>query len=254
MTSRAPQTHSPADMSTTKPSPPPRPKNWLLMKFREWHIQAGVVVALFLLSVGATGIYLNHKKQFNGWLGLEAKPAGPMAKPEKPAPSDSGPALTAATLATLPVTFPRALELVRARWGEEPLERLELKAEHGELLYKAKALHGGELWIDAHTAAIVVKPRFTKLGPKDRDGKRAESFDWGKFALDLHTGKIFGEAGKLLMSAVSFVMLTLTLSGLYLWAVPKWRKWRAKQPVAAHVPASAVARAPVAEAKSPAVA
>lgn len=231
MTSRQPN----AAMSTDQPksSVPPRSKNWLLLKFREWHIQAGVVVALFLLSVGATGIYLNHKRQFNAWLGLEAKPPG---KAEHPAPK-LAPAMEGFTVDAvenaLPVSFPRALAIVGEKWGDRTLEHVQLKSEQGELIYKAKEMGGGELWVNATTGAVVEKGKFTKLGPLDKHGKRTESWDWGKFAIELHTGKLFGEAGKVVMSTVSFVMLTLTVSGLYLWAVPKWRKWRARQPALA---------------------
>jgi uncharacterized iron-regulated membrane protein len=38
--------------------------------------------------------------------------------------------------------------------------------------------------------------------------------------LDLHTGKIGGEAGKALMSAAALVLLFLTGSGIYLWIKP----------------------------------
>lgn len=214
-----------------KPSATPRSKNWLLTKFREWHIQAGVVVALFLLSVGATGIYLNHKRQFNAWLGVETKPPGTGERPSsKPTVTPAEGFTAAAARDALPVSFPRALEIVGERWGGRTLEHIQLKSEQGELIYKAKETGGGELWVNATTGLVVEKGKFTRLGPPDKHGKRVESFDWGKLAIEMHTGKIFGEAGKVVMSTVSFVMVTLTLSGLYLWAVPKWRKWRAKQP------------------------
>lgn len=235
-------------MSTDQPkSPvPPRSRNWLLLKFREWHIQAGVVVALFLLSVGGTGIYLNHKRQFNGWLGLEPRPPGKGGQPApKPSPAAEG-FTVAAARDTLPVSFPRALAIVGEHWAGRTLEHVQLKSEQGELTYKAKELGGGELWVNATTGAVLEKGKFTKLGLPDKHGKRAESFDWGKFAIELHTGKLFGEAGKVVMSTASFVMLTLTVSGLYLWAVPKWRKWRARQPAPApRLPQGLPAQSPV---------
>jgi uncharacterized iron-regulated membrane protein len=71
------------------------------------------------------------------------------------------------------------------------------------------------------------------------------AFDWGKFLIDLHTGKLFGETGRALVTAVSLGMIFLTVSGVFVWALPKWRKARAaKQAMQAPQPAPAPARAP----------
>jgi uncharacterized iron-regulated membrane protein len=43
----------------------------------------------------------------------------------------------------------------------------------------------------------------------------------GKLIKGLHTGKLGGQAGKLLVDFTSLTILALTLSGLYLWAWPK---------------------------------
>jgi hypothetical protein len=63
--------------------------------------------------------------------------------------------------------------------------------------------------------------------------------DWGKAIKDLHTGKIAGDAGKLLVDIVAGFIIPLTLSGLYLWVVPTLRKRRSSQlraAVASHNP------------------
>lgn len=73
---------------------------------------------------------------------------------------------------------------------------------------------------------------------------KKSGYDWGKIIKDLHTGKIGGEAGKLFVDVVAGTIILLTLSGLYLWAVPKLRKRKAERDAAAK------ARAPYAGAGS----
>jgi uncharacterized iron-regulated membrane protein len=46
----------------------------------------------------------------------------------------------------------------------------------------------------------------------------------GKLIKELHTGKLGGLAGKLLVDSTSLAILALTLSGLYLWAWPRIRR------------------------------
>src|SRR5688572_7353420 len=42
--------------------PAAKPKHWLLAKSRQWHLWGGLIAAVFLLVVGATGMVLNYKK------------------------------------------------------------------------------------------------------------------------------------------------------------------------------------------------
>ena len=48
----------------------------------------------------------------------------------------------------------------------------------------------------------------------------ARTTDWGKIILDLHTGKIGGEAGKIVMSLAALMLMFLTASGVYMWLKP----------------------------------
>jgi uncharacterized iron-regulated membrane protein len=45
-------------------------------------------------------------------------------------------------------------------------------------------------------------------------------FDRGKLVLNLHTGKIGGETGKVIMSLAALMMVFLTASGVYMWIKP----------------------------------
>ena len=181
-------------------------KNWLLIKFRQWHSWGGVFLSFFILLVATTGIILNHKDLFLH-----------QGKKEKAA---SGLLTSTTDLATVPVSFARALELAKGHFGDVPLEKIELKDEQGHLIYKVIKGEGEELRIDARTADMS-----TKYGMSlSKTGKT--TLNWGKIIDDLHTGKILGLFGKLTVDFTSGVIIALTLTGIYLWGVPLLLKRR----------------------------
>ncbi|MCW5551132.1 MAG: hypothetical protein KIS67_03090 [Verrucomicrobiae bacterium] len=53
-------TTSPA-ASGNESSARPKPANLWTRRLRKWHSVLGMVAAIFLLVIGGTGIYLNHK-------------------------------------------------------------------------------------------------------------------------------------------------------------------------------------------------
>ncbi len=199
----------------------PRPAHRLLAFLRRWHSWLGVIAALFLLVFGLTGIILNYEKPILTALGLE--PAETAKMSESRAVPEGRHAVTFTTLngfAAAAVSPAEALARARAALGEMPLERIELKQESGGLVWKIKSRAGREILIHALTGQTVSKGPYEKLGPAGADGQPARSFDWGKFLLDLHTGKIGGEVGKAVMTVAAGLLLFLTLSGVYLWAKP----------------------------------
>jgi uncharacterized iron-regulated membrane protein len=219
---------------------PLKSKNWLLAKSRQWHLWGGLIAGIFLLLVAATGIVLNYKKPIFTALGIERetkelKPAG--ADQAKPAKRDqSADKLTTTTgFAAATVSVEEALELARKNLGEVALERIELKDEHGTLLYKIKTRGGDELQINATTGAHFVKGEYEKIKADVTGAVTARTTDWGKIMLDLHTGKIGGEVGKAIMTLAAVIMLLLTLSGVYMWLKPLLlRRQNAKARAAAH--------------------
>ena len=196
-------------------------KNWLLVKFRKWHSWGGLFLSVFILLVAVTGILLNHKDAI---FHRGEKGEGP-----------SGLLASTTNLAAVPITFERALGLAREHYGDVPLEKVELKDEHGQLMYKIARGHGEEIHIDATSGAMT-----SKYGMKIA-AAGTTSLNWAKIVDDLHTGKIFGTAGKLTIDATSGVIILLTLSGIYLWGAPLVRKRqnaRNRQTAEARAPSS----------------
>jgi hypothetical protein len=234
---------------------PAKSKNWLLVKFRQYHTWLGVGLSLFIIVICLTGIYLNHKPLFNSLFGKQEKEhheeKDKRPRDKKPGDKTKAPKLAAATPATnlvlsanpslavslvaaspeqeqqplrqtlelhtstslksYPVDFERALHLARQHWQDDQLalERIELRTEEGTMVYKIKDLDEREVIINAESGALTEKK---------------PHHDWGKTLKDLHTGKIGGTFGKLLVDFTSIVMLFLTGSGIYLWLAPLLRK------------------------------
>lgn len=194
-----------------------RPKNWRLIKVREYHSLLGVCLAAFILLVCVSGIYLNHKDFFTSGE-PDAK-----EKPKQAGKSGKALVLTTENPGALPMDLNQALALAKPHLGDAPLERVELKSERGDWSYKIKSQDEAEVIISVATGTITTKAAYQKEG----------AYDVGKVIKDLHTGKIGGEAGKLFVDFTSIVIIVLTLSGVYLWAVPKVRKRKAQRDAAA---------------------
>lgn len=113
-----------------------------------------------------------------------------------------------------------ALAVARQDLGEVALDRIKLKREAGVLVWKIKGIDDREVIVDAQTGASYLKGRYEKVVSTKSSGRQDRTTDWGEITLDLHTGKIGGEAGKALMTMVAAVLVFLSLSGVYLYAKP----------------------------------
>jgi hypothetical protein len=226
-------------MSTTTPvSTKPIPKsnpNALLLFWRKAHMWLGLIASLFLLVIAVTGIYLNHKNTLGGLLGIKKPEKGDDEK-TKPVPNLAGG--SASELANLPVSFAEALSTANGLLGDAVIDRVELKPEKGRWVYKVKARTGVEAVIDSATGRAQLKGELLSYSSKPADTRESaptetSSIDWGKAIKDLHTGKIGGDAGKLLVDLVAGTLIVLTLSGIYLWVVPTLRRRRSYRQAAA---------------------
>jgi hypothetical protein len=267
-------------MSNIPSVPKPNP-NARLLQFRKLHTWIGLFASVFLILIASTGIYLNHKDTFRPVLEFVGAPRKDAAKDyeKKKAPSPHEPPgqriLSADELATLPISFAGALETAAMRLNDRPIERVELKPEHGRIVYKIRSVDGPEVIVDAHTGHWELKgerkdskagrenhekhakgekdERFmnnSARGQPDSHGASPESgptdspkpkpMDWGKAIKDLHTGKIGGDAGKLFVDLVAVGLIFLTVTGLYLWIIPALRKHRSAKQRAAAEAAKAV--------------
>ncbi len=223
-------------------------KNWLLLLVRNWHGLLGVAAGVFILFVCVSGIYLNHKAFYNQFLmagagdskksmaGGEGKMDKEGKKGERKGGKEKeGVVLTVAGQGKLPIGFDQALAIASEKVGEARLDRIELREEYGRVSYKVRTHKSAgpqrEVIIDAMTGETKVKEEGAGMTGEAGGSVYAHKagflgYDWGKLIKDLHTGEFGGEAGQLFVDFVSGVVMVLTLSGLYLWVVPKIRKAR----------------------------
>jgi hypothetical protein len=188
---------------------------------RQWHKWGGVAAGTLLLVLGTSGIFLNYKQPIFARLGVETKRGERDASP-LPASKSSVQVefTTSAGVSGGAVDFSGALAVARAEWGDVPLERAEVRAERGSVIYRFRKNGGAELWVNAADGKYLAKGEYERIGKAGSDGVPARKTDWGKILIDLHTGRIGGEAGKAVMSCAGLLLLLLTLSGFYMWAKP----------------------------------
>jgi hypothetical protein len=149
------------DSQIQSPMKPPavKSKNWLIVAFRKWHTWLGIAAALFILVAGFSGIVLNYKKPIFTALGIEKeteKTKGAGGRKERTRFT------TQTGFQAAKITPESALDAARKQWGNVPLERIELKDEHGEMVYKIKQTTGDELWVNASTGMRSSNPDLTE--------------------------------------------------------------------------------------------
>jgi hypothetical protein len=190
-----------------------RPRNWLLLRLRSWHAWAGMSALVILVLVAVTGVYLNHPEV----LGLD------------PAPSDTGRVLSTSSgdLAEL-VPMSRALAAAHAEWGEAKVLFVQLREEGDRLVYRVRRRGSSdEVTVDARTGKLLAVRRQLQEVRFDDDGTAHESqICWTRVMFDLHTGRILGFSGRLIADAGGIALLLLGASGIYLFIIPRWRRWR----------------------------
>ena len=197
----------------------PELKSRRLAQFRRWHKWSGVIAGVFLLGLGTTGILLNYKQPIFTALGVpikrerEASPLPPTTKPVRVE-------FTTAGIAGGTVTFEQALAIAKKEWGEVALERAEIRAERSGVTFRFRNDAGAELWVDAADGRHAMKGEYERISRSESGGGPVRSTDWGKILIDLHTGRIAGETGKVITSLAALLLLLLTLSGLYMWLKP----------------------------------
>lgn len=162
---------------------------------RKVHYWASAVVAVPLLLVVSTGLLLQVKKQFTWVQPAERKGSGKV----------------------LALNPDRMLDACRAAPDAEvrtwdDITRVDIRPSRG--LVKVTAKNGWEVQLDAATGEV--------LQVAYRRSDLIES---------LHDGSFFGDGAKLaVFLPAGLILFGLWVTGVYLFALPFWVRWRKQRP------------------------
>jgi uncharacterized iron-regulated membrane protein len=171
--------------------------------FRKTHRWGAIVVALPFLVVIVAGLLLQIKKDFT-WV----QPATKTGKGLEPSI-----AMTAVLDATKAVP-----EAEVSSWND--IDRLDVRIKDG--IIKVQCKNRYEVQVDFETGEVV-----------QVEYRRSDLIE------SLHDGSWFGDAAKLyVFLPVAIIVLVLWLTGVYLFVLPYWVKWRRKPPPAPRLPES----------------
>jgi hypothetical protein len=200
----------------------PRPKNWLLLRLRSWHSWTGMAALLILVMLGLTGIYLNHPEL----LGLD------------PVPAETGKLLFTSSGLTALVPIEQALKAAHAEWGEAKVQFVQLREEGNRLVYRVRRRNSSdEVTVDARSGLLVAVRTGQREVRYAEDGTAQENqMSWTRLMFDLHTGRILGFPGRLIADGAGMAILLLSFSGIFLFVIPRWRRWRKRLPQSAEAP------------------
>jgi hypothetical protein len=222
---------------------------------RRWHRRLGLVSAFFVLWLAVTGITLNHTHE----LGLDSLPlenswlrslygVGPV-----PATAGSGLRLPAGelivSLGRLQLAdrdigaCPQLVAAIEqaAQWLVVCRDRLWLLTPAAEVIDQADSVRGvpdnisalaqadgrillrtpDQVWA-VNLADLSLAPHTLSAEPSWQAAALVQGpdLDWEQALLDLHSGRLFGTAGVLLMDVMALLFAVLALTGVLIW----WRR------------------------------
>ena len=175
---------------------------------RSIHSWMGVILLPWVIVIGATGFYLNHRDLVLSWIGqVEFSEIGF----DNRALTNSIDENTARNMAA---TF----------WPNEPVRRMDTKNYHGRPSFYVRK-KSGTIIVSIHTGHHYAKTWFTRrtfaLSGQLLHTKRY----WGRVFKRLHeAGWLGGGLGTLLADIVGLCMVVFGVTGLILWSTLRLRR------------------------------
>jgi uncharacterized iron-regulated membrane protein len=170
---------------------------------RKWHKHVAIFVAVPFFLVLVTGILLQVKKDVR-WV----QPATKKGTGKEPTVSFD--AILAAVTRDAP-------EAEVSGWAD--IDRLDVRPKDG--IVKVQCKNRYEVQVDFQTGKVV-----------QVEYRRSDLIE------SLHDGSFFHDAAKLyVFLPVAVLLLTVWFTGIHLWLLPKWVKWRRAKPIPPAAPA-----------------
>lgn len=183
-------------------------KDDFLRIVRTAHGWLGIIVLPWVLSMGFTGLYMNHsglvlaifqQAEFSEDLLEELRPPSP-------------------------VTRDSARILAASIWPKEPIQKIWREDYHGRPSFFAETAKG---WLiqSIPTGHHYVKTRYTRRTFTAKEGLVHSKIYWGSIFEDLHeTGWLGGGLGTWLADLFSVALILFGLTGSLMWSMPRIRR------------------------------
>ena len=136
---------------------------------RTIHGWLGVFVMPWVLIIGATGLYLNHKNLFRPLFHQPAFSEAAFARVTPPAP----------------ITRETALRLGKKLWPDQGIRKISVKAYHGRQSYFVQKARGNII-VSIATGHYYLRTRFRRQTFSPHGQLLHSKFDWPRLLKDLH--------------------------------------------------------------------
>lgn len=177
-----------------------------LATVRKIHRTIGIVAAPLIVVIGLSGLFLNHGKLFETIFSFEKQLVATTAEP-----------------------WSRQQAIARA--GEiigGAVKEIEKRRKKHRLYFRAidNGLKRPGLIIDTATHSYWLVTRYNELN-YDENGNRIER-RWflRRLAEDLHSGRILGLFGKLIVDLLSLCLVVFAITGTIMWVATRRRSSR----------------------------
>ncbi len=188
----------------------PATKAKFLKFFRVTHGWLGVFVFPWILVIGLTGIYLNHKQAVLGWIGNNEYDESQFS--QWPGGRD--------------LSMADALTIAQSIWPNEGIKGVKDQPYHGFASFVFKK-DSGRIIVTRDTGHYYVKTRLTRTTYAPDGTKLHQKIYWKSVFKWLHArGWLSSTFGTWLADIAAGAMVVFSLSGLFLFFMPRAKKIR----------------------------
>ncbi len=179
----------------------------LLKFFRVTHGWAGIIVFPWILVIGLTGLYLNHKSLVLDWIGSTEYDESQFAD-----------------WPTVDITLPAALIIAQQYWPDEDINSLKEDTYHDFESFVFKK-DSGRIIITKETGHYFVKSNFIRRTFSPEGDQLHRKIYWKSVFKWLHVrGWLNTSLGTWLADITAGAMVFFALSGLWLFFMPRMKK------------------------------
>ncbi|MDA1098864.1 MAG: PepSY domain-containing protein [Proteobacteria bacterium] len=172
---------------------------------RTVHGWLGIIVLPWALSMGLTGLYMNHSGFVLSFFPQDEFSESRLDELKPPAP----------------ITRENARSLAKSIWPRQPVQKLWQEDYHGRPSFFAETSKGWVI-LSIPTGHHYVKTPYTRRTFTPKEGLVHSKIYWGNIFEDLHeTGWLGGGLGTWLADLFCIALVLFGVSGSMMWSIPR---------------------------------